>query len=269
MELRVQPYSAPQSIAWNYEEVKAKLLEKAAEYEAIVYTDDQVKVAKADRANLNKFKKALNDERIRLEREYMQPFSVFKSQVAEIISIIDRPVHAIDKQVKDFEERQKAEKREAIYTYWEGTGAPSWLYKIKPSWLNASYAMNTIQAEIDAAIEQANKDLEIIRALPAYAFEAEEHYKDTLSLAEAVRKANNLQEMALRKAAYEAEQAKRLAEQPSATVRESQTVEPAPAADLPTEPKREWIAFQALLTPDEAKALGNYMKTHGIQYKAV
>lgn len=267
MELRVQPYSTPPPILWNHEELKEKLLEKAAEYEAIVYTDDQVKSAKADRANLNRVKKALNDERLRLEREYMQPFTTFKAQVNEIISIIDKPVQAIDKQVKAFEDKQKADKREAIYTYWEQTGAPSWLHKIKPSWMNASYTMKTIQAEIDAAIEQANKDLEIIRDLPAYAFEAEEHYKDTLSLAEAVRKATNLQEMALRKAAHEAEQEKRKAE--AATIRESQTVEPAPAADLPTEPKREWIAFQALLTPDEAKALGDYMKTHGIQYKAV
>lgn len=267
MELRVQPYSPPQTIKWNYEEVKAALLEKAAEYEAIVYTDDQVKAAKADRASLNRFKKALNDERLRLEREYMQPFAAFKAQVNEIIGIIDRPVQAIDRQVKAFEERQKAEKREAIYLYWEGVGAPSWLQKINPSWLNASYTMKTIQAEIDAAIEQAKKDLEIIRALPAYAFEAEEHYKDTLSLAEAVRTANNLQEMAQRKAAHEAEQAKRL--QLSDEMKEIPIATQAEPEVLPTEPQREWIAFQALLTPDEAKALGNYMKTHGIQYKAV
>lgn len=267
MELRVTPYTVPQAPTFNHEELKAAVLAKAAEYEAIVYTDDQVKAAKADRASLNRVKKALNDERIRLEREYMQPFSVFKAQVAEIISIIDRPVQAIDKQVKAYEDRQRAEKREAICTYWEGTGAPSWLFRIKPSWLNASYTMNTIQAEIDAAIEQCNKDLEIIRALPAYTFEAEEHYKDTLSLAEAVRKANNLQEMALRKAAHEAEQAKRL--QLSGEMKEITIAPKAEPEDLTTEPKREWIAFQALLTPDEAKALGDYMKTHGIQYKAV
>ena len=267
MELRIQPYKQPEPIVFNYEELKTAVQARMAHYETAIYSDDEIKQAKADKAALNKLAKALNDERIRQERAYMEPFATFKGQVAELISIIKKPVAAIDAQVKDFEERQKAEKREAIYTYWEQTGAPSWLHKIKPSWLNASYTMKTIQAEIDAAIEQANKDLEIIRDLPAYAFEAEEHYKDTLSLAEAVRKANSLQEMALRKAAHEAEQAKRL--QLSGEMKEIPIAPKAEPEDLPTEPQREWIAFQALLTPDEAKALGNYMKTHGIQYKAV
>ena len=71
MELKLIPYTVPQSITWNYEELKAELTAKASEYASIVYTDDQVKAAKADRANLNRLKKALNDERIRQEREYM------------------------------------------------------------------------------------------------------------------------------------------------------------------------------------------------------
>lgn len=263
MELRVTPYTIPQAISCNYEELKAALIKKAAEYEAVVYTDDQVKVAKADRANLNRLKKALNDERIRREREYMEPFMTFKGQVNEVIGIIDKPLQAIDKQVKAFEEKQKAEKQQAIIEYWEATGAPEWLQTIKTSWLNASYSMKTIQAEIDANIEQANKDLEIIRALPAYAFEAEEHYKNTQSLAEAVREANNRQEMALRKAAYEAEQEKRKAE--AATIQESQTVEPAPAAA----PGREWISFRALMTVDDAKALKIFCQQRGIQIEAL
>lgn len=259
MELKMTPYQVPQSITWNYAELKAALTKKAEEYAAVVYSDDQVKAAKADRANLNRLKKALNDERIRQEREYMQPFTVFKAQINEVIGIIDKPIEAIDRQVKAFEEQQKADKREHIEAYWQGTGAPEWLRSIKPAWLNASYSMKTIVAEIDAIIEQTEKDLAVIREMPAYAFEAEEYYKNTLSLAEAVREAHRLEEMARRKAAHEAQQAVPV------TVRETRTVEPAPQA----EPQREWIAFQALLTPDEAAALGQYMKAHGIEYKAI
>lgn len=279
MEMKMAPYTIPQPITWNYEELKAALTAKAAEYSAVVYSDEQIKTAKEDRAALNRLRKALNDERIRREREYMQPFTTFKAQVAEIIAIIDKPVSAIDAQVKDYEERKKAEKRQLILDYWAQTGAPEWMHSCKPCWLNASYSMKTIQAEIDANVDQAGKDLEIIRKLPAYAFEAEEHYKTHQNLAEAVREADKLQETALRKAAYEAERAqqqivesaRKLAETvaAAATVRESQTVEPVSGVNMPPEPKREWIAFQALLTPDEAAALGQYMKAHGIQYKAV
>ena len=107
MELRVNEVTIPEKISFNYEELKAELTEKVAFYETLVYTDDQVKDAKADRATLNKLKKTLNDERIRREKEYMQPFNEFKAQVNEIIGIIDKPIAVIDKQVKELKIRRK------------------------------------------------------------------------------------------------------------------------------------------------------------------
>lgn len=85
MELRVNEVAIPEKIDFNYEELKAELTSKVSFYETLVYTDDQIKDAKADKANLNKLKRALNDERIRREKEYMQPFNVFKAQINEII----------------------------------------------------------------------------------------------------------------------------------------------------------------------------------------
>ena len=64
MELKVNEYQLPEQILFNYEELKAELTEKVQHYETLVYTDDQIKEAKADRATLNKLKKALSDERI-------------------------------------------------------------------------------------------------------------------------------------------------------------------------------------------------------------
>lgn len=259
MEFKVTPYAVPKSIAWNYEELKTELIERADDYSAVVYTDDQIKAAKADRAKLNRLKKALNDERIRQEREYMQPFTTFKAQVNEIIGIIDKPIEAIDRQVKAYEEKQKAEKQEAILAYWQGTGAPEWLRIIRTGWLNASYPMKTIVAEIDAAIAQTEKDLAVIRDLPAYAFEAEEYYKHAHNLADAVSEAHRLEEMAKRKAEHEAQQPVPV------TIRESRTVEQEPAA----EPEREWISFRALLTTDDAKALKIFCQTRGIKIEAL
>lgn len=92
MELRVNEVAIPEKIDFNYEELKAELTSKVSFYETLVYTDDQIKDAKADKANLNKLKRALNDERIRREKEYMQPFNVFKAQINEIIGIIDKPI---------------------------------------------------------------------------------------------------------------------------------------------------------------------------------
>lgn len=276
MELRMTPYTVPEALSFNYEELKAALIEKTALYETIVYTDDQVKTAKEDRANLNRLKKALNDERIRQEREYMQPFATFKAQINEIIAIIDKPVQVIDRQVKAFEEQQKAEKKLLIESYWHEVlqddkvpAAVCFSHIFDEKWLNASVPMKTIQKAIDDKLVKIAEDLAVVRELPAHAFEAEQSYLATLDLAQAVSTAHRLAEMAAKKAAYEAEQAKRKEEQTAATVRESRNVETASADELPAEPKREWIAFQAYLTPDEARALGQYMKTNGIKYKAV
>ncbi len=110
MEFKVNEYQLPDKLTFNYEELKCELQEKVSHYETLVYTDDQIKEAKADRASLNKLKTALNDERIRREKEYMQPFNDFKAKVNEIIGIIDKPVAVIDRQVKEYEEKQKKDK---------------------------------------------------------------------------------------------------------------------------------------------------------------
>lgn len=80
MELKVNNFSVPSTITFNFEELKQELEEKAGFYTNLVYTDEQIKEAKADKASMNKLKKALNDERIRMEKEYMKPFTEFKAR---------------------------------------------------------------------------------------------------------------------------------------------------------------------------------------------
>ena len=272
MELKIEPYKSPEAIIFNYEELRQKLLAKAEEYASVVYTEDQIKLAKEDRANLNRLKKALNDERIRREKEYMQPFSTFKAQIAEIISIIDKPVAVIDKQIKAAEEQAKAEKLQQIRDYFEEVNP----YEIKleqimdQKWLNASANMKAIKDTIDTRIAEIEKDLAVIRSLPAYAYEAEECYLDTLDLAKAVSHSHFLQAQAERKAAYEAEQAKRnIRPANSEDVAKSFIEDVEKVKDLLDEPCRQWIGFQAFLSVDEAKALGAWLKAQGIKYKAI
>lgn len=260
------PYKLPETISFNFEELKAGLLEKVQVYEAMVYSDEQISMAKADRANLNRLKKALNDERIKREKEYMQPFAQFKSQINEIISIIDKPVAAIDKQVKAFEELQKMEKKQKIFEYWEEKKAPEWMQCYFPNWLNASVSLKSIKAEIDGIIEQREKDLDVIRSLPAYSFEAEERYKDMPDLSEAVSLAHRLSEMAERKAAYEAERVKRKEE---AALRQVEELKPEPAPEQPTAPKMYTVSFRATMTIEQARELRDFFMSRGIEYEKI
>ncbi len=274
MELKVQPFKQPEQITFNYEELKGMLLEKASHYEAIVYDEKQIATAKEDRANLNKLKKALNDERIRREKEYMESFNVFKAQVNEIISIIDKPCAVIDSQIKAFEEKAKEEKLAAITEEWnvrlQANKIPagiSFKCLFNEKWLNASVKMPAIKKELDQILERVESDLSVIKTLPYFAFEAEECYLDTLDLAKAVAEAHRLQAMAERKAKAEAEQAKAKAEaEAKAEAREARAEEVIATVE---EQPREWVRFQAYMSVSEAKALGAYMREHGIQYKSV
>lgn len=273
MELKVNEVKLPAPMTFNYEELKQELLQKVSVYETMVYTEDQVKLAKTDRANLNRLKKALNDERIRREKEYMEPFNQFKAQISEIISIIDRPVALIDKQVKEYEEQQKAEKLEKIKAIWEDKVAENsdlhFEKILDPKWLNASVSMKSVQEAMNSKLEQIAKDIDVLTNMP-FAYEARECYLDTLDLARAVSEAHRLQAMAEKKAAIEAEKAKRnITPANSENVAKSFIEDVEKVKDQLDDPVRQWIGFQALLSVDEAKALGTWLKAMGIKYKAI
>lgn len=276
MQLKVNEVQLPAPLTFNYEELKQELIQKAESYASLVYTEDQIKVAKEDRANLNRLKKALNDERLKREKEYMAPFATFKAQINEIISIIDKPCAVIDQQVKAFEERQKAEKKQSIEAYWQEVlqadkvpSAVCFSTIFEEKWLNASVSMKSIREAIDTKISQIDQDLSVIRGLPSYAFEAEQVYLSSFSLSNAVSEAHRLQEMADKKAAWEAEKARVKEEAKQLEPVNYGYSKPEEPVKETADPVRQWIGFQAFLTVEEAKSLCMYLKANGIKYKSI
>lgn len=278
MELKVNEYQLPEQILFNYEELKAELTEKVQHYETLVYTDDQIKEAKADRATLNKLKKALSDERIRREREYMQPFNEFKSRINEIISIIDKPVAAIDKQIKEYEDTKKQEKLEEIKKLWSEMEAPDGMTLDKvfnDRMLNSSFNMKHVKQCFIDAIDRFNRDMAVLVNLPEYSFEAQQEYISSLDLSKAMNEANRLSRLAKQKAEYEAEQERLRAEEEKKAV---QPVVPDVDADPVSKvekvtpdpiPTKQWVAFQALLSTEDALALKEFFNSRNIEFKAV
>ena len=206
MELKIEQVAIPEKIAFNYEELKQELSDKVKMYETLVYTDDQIKGAKTDRADLNRLKKALNDERIRREKEYMQPFNVFKAQINEIIGIIDKPVALIDKQIKEYEEQQRQEKKKKIEEFFSAYPHPEWLKLSQiwdEKWLNASVSLKRAQEEIDGHVDNIEQDIATLSELSEFAFEAIETYKTTLDLNKSIAEGHRLSEIQKRKAEQE------------------------------------------------------------------
>ena len=281
MEFKVNEYQLPDKLTFNYEELKQELTEKVNEYKTLIYSDEQIKEAKADRASLNKLKTALNDERIRREKEYMQPFNEFKSKVAEIIKIIDEPIALIDAQVKGYEDKKKAEKLESVKKLWEETEKPEGLTfenVFDEKMLNASYNMAHVKQKFADDIKRFERDLETLANLPEFGFEATEVYKTTLDINKAISEAQNMARIAkakaeqekakaeaeAKKAEYEATQAAKLAEQMAVeeqeNVSKTEQVEPQPPQ------KKNWVRFAATTKANEFFELCKFFDDRSIEY---
>lgn len=271
MELKVNEIQLPEVIQFNYDELKAELTDKVKTYETMVYSDDQIKLAKSDRANLNKLKKALNDERIRREREYMKPFEDFKLKINEIIGIIDKPVALIDKQVKEYEELQKDAKAKEIEKIFYEIERPLWLdlnQIFNSKWLNNSVSLNTVEKELVERVDSILRDLETLSELPEYGFEATELYKKSLDLNNALSEGRRLAEIQRKK--EEAE----LAKMTEACAKQIELPLSAPSPDFmnpPVEdaPEATWINFSAKLTVAQAMELKGFFKARKIEFKAI
>lgn len=290
MELRVEPVTFPEVIQFNYEELKAEITSKVEMYKNLVYTgSDQIKDAKADRAALNKLIKAMSDERIRIKKDCLKPYEEFERKIKELTDIVNEPVQLIDKQIKEYEQILKEEKRKEIEALFETIGFQSFVQLPMiwdEKWLNASVSMKSIEEKMRARLNEISTAVFTLNKLPEFGFEALELYKETLDLPKAIEKAQHMSEIAKKKAQYEAEEkarreaeearAKQIAqeqasqqlEQPAEQMVMDLVPQEAPAQQE-LEPSKEWIRFAALFTTEDALALKEFFQSRNIEFRAI
>ena len=149
---------------WNFEELNRQLDIQLAKYDGLTFTESEMTQAKKVRANLNKVAKVINDRKIEVKKQFCEPYDRFADQAKVLVGKIQTVSGKIDQQVKDFEQKQKAEKKEQILAYWEQIGIPQidlgqiWDEK----WLNASARIDQIKKEIDRIKDGIQNDLAVI-----------------------------------------------------------------------------------------------------------
>ena len=263
MQLEVKPYELPAALSFNYEELKAALTEKVKFYETAVYGDEDIKQAKADRADLNRLKKALSDERIRRKKEYLAPFEDFEKKINEIIAIIDKPAAIIDQRVKEFEQAKKDEKKMQIQQIFDKIGFPEYITLGKiwdEAWLNSTCSLSRVKEDLKTIAYRDQQAMETLQNLPEYAFEAAEYYKEFLDVTAAMAKANDLARIQRAKQVAE-EQAKK----PEAPAKLADT----PITDPEEEPETAWVKFECKLTIQQAAELRGFFIVNGIEFRAI
>ena len=151
-------------LSWNFEELNRQLASQLANSDGLIFTESEMTQAKKVRANLNKVAKVINDRKIEVKKQFCEPYDRFADQAKVLVGKIQTVSGKIDQQVKDFEQKQKAEKKEQIRSYWEQIGIPQidlgqiWDEK----WLNASVRIDQVKKEIDRIKDGITNDLAAI-----------------------------------------------------------------------------------------------------------
>lgn len=193
-ELQVIVTQKPAEISFNFDEIKQGLSEQMEIYKSMEVTEDVLVERRKDVATLRKMAKAIDDKRKEVKSGYMIPFDEFERKAKELIEIINKPIDLINKQVKEFDEKQKAEKKAKALEYFNGNvGDVDIIFEevFSPSWLLSVTSFKSIKSDIDTAVSNRKADVETIKAMES---EVEEKamvtYKATKRLADALKVIN-------------------------------------------------------------------------------
>lgn len=294
MELKImspQEEGFIKEIQWNHEELKAEIAAKMNDYNSLVFTEETIKEAKADRANLRKLKEAFETERKRIKKKCMEPYDRFEKQVKEVTVLIDEPIRLIDTQIKEVEEKRRDQKMQGIQELFDEMGFQSFvtlekIFDLK--WLNASVPMKKAEESMQEIKNGIGQDVFTIHQLPEFSFEAMETYKRNLDLNQAVQEGQRLSDIQKRKKAYK-EQEKRRREEEAAlaarqkaeenraresTKKEEKHKTEAQEAEVeketnPEQEKFHVIDFRVSGTAEQLVALKEFMIKNRIQYGPV
>lgn len=231
-------------VTWNFEEIKKSLEDSVAIYQGMVYTDDTIKTAKTDVAELRALAKAIEDRRKEVKEKCLEPYNIIEKQAKELVALVNKPIEAINIQVQDYESRRKEAVRAKIDAYWKQKCAvlPESIWdaahsKIYDSrWENATATQKSWKEGIDNGVAEIQGAIETIKSFNSE-FEEDmlnSFYAD-LSLQNAIQKMNSLKaqkERILEMERQKKEREARLAEQQEQAQPVASVSQPTPTQDL-------------------------------------
>ena len=284
------------SIEWNKEEFMQMVSVVTEKYNGITYTDDQMKMAKEDRAKLNAMKKAISDRRIQIKKAIMEPYTQFEADVKEVVELIEKPIGMIDTQIKEYEEEQKRQKKEKLQEYFdkqvgELENTVRFDDVFEKQYLNQTFSLKKAKEEIKEKLEKIAFDIDTIRTTypEEYVVPVMNVYLKDFDMGKASAEAFRLQELArqeeerLREEALKRERElkareempydamvkgeEQVEDEPEKIEEPEKTVEP----DVKKEPEKKddkvyRAAFVAYGTKEQLTDLKEYMRSHGIKF---
>lgn len=256
------------AIEFNKDAIREYIEANLEKYQNLIYDDYSIKSAKADRATLNNFKKAIEDKRIEIKKKYLEPINAFEADIKELTALVDKPMLAIDAQVKAYEDKKRTKKQEEINLLYEQifedfkTVVP--LESIQdPKWLNATYKNNQIGAEILETYEGIKTGVKIIKDKQSE-FETEllDTYFRTRNLERVLQKEEDLKAV---KAAVKVEPPRK----PEPYGNTLLKLDPIGQNQPEAAPERKWYDFSLYLSKEEVGDLKEWIRANNVKVRKV
>ena len=160
-------------ITENLEEVKASIQAYADQFKGLKFTESQYSEAKDFRKELNAQIKQIEDARKSIKKKWNEPLDAFEKKCKELSAIIEEVKTPIDKQIVEFDEREKAEKKkecdklinEAILTLpenYQDIINKSGGIAFNDKWLNKTYKLSEVKKDIEGIINTENSNMQIL-----------------------------------------------------------------------------------------------------------
>lgn len=188
-------------ISCNFDQVENAIQDTLSEYKGAVFTEDSKTYAKKVVASLRTQKKTLQDNLRDAKKKYMLPWDEFEARAKKLISMYDEPIDLINGQVKAFEDKRIAEKKqliEQIYMESVSDEVKEYLPLMRiynSKWENATVKEKDIRKEMQEVSESTKNAVNTIQSMNSEAVsKALEMYKCNLSLSDAITYINQYEQ---------------------------------------------------------------------------
>lgn len=209
-KLQIKISQEPAVIRCNFEDVKAQLSAKMAEYQGAVFTEESKSVAKAELASLRKTRDEVEKRRKEVKAQCLVPYNDFEEKVKELLEIIDS-------QLKEMEAERIRKRHADVETlYAECAGEWAEYLPLKEiyvkKWDNATTSLKQIEKELLTMIEKVSSEVAIIRNTQSDVVDdALQIYQKSRELGAALTRINTYEDN--KKRALEAERIRRQQEE--------------------------------------------------------
>lgn len=152
----------------NLDDVQANIDNLISGFAGRVYTADEIKSAKRDRAQLNKWDEQLADASKAIKDTYLERVNPTLDRISKMRGQVKQAAAAIDRQVKNVEEAERSDKRNALESVYRNAGPDISLMIpfdriLDRKWLNKTTSAEAASRELRKIVIQHRSCINIIR----------------------------------------------------------------------------------------------------------